>query len=107
MNTPTTQAGTSRPKTIGIALALVLATAMGGMVVAPALAKDEGHDRGRQAKAVHDRGHDRGYDDRGRREYGYGARYYQEPVYVPPPVYYAPEQSPGISIFLPLNIRLH
>jgi hypothetical protein len=26
-------------------------------------------------------------------------------VFVPPPVYYAPQQSPGINLFLPLNLR--
>jgi hypothetical protein len=26
-------------------------------------------------------------------------------VFVPPPVYYAPQQSPGINLFLPLNLH--
>jgi hypothetical protein len=30
---------------------------------------------------------------------------YAQPVYVPPPVYYGPRQSPGVSLFFPLNIR--
>ena len=30
---------------------------------------------------------------------------YAQPVYVPPPVYAAPMPSPGISLFLPLNLR--
>ena len=30
---------------------------------------------------------------------------YAQPVYVPPPIYYAPRQSPGVSLFFPLNIR--
>ncbi|ESS73044.1 hypothetical protein MGMO_37c00050 [Methyloglobulus morosus KoM1] len=41
--------------------------------------------------------------------YGYGNRQpyynYAQPVYVPPPVYYGPMQSPGVSLFFPLNIR--
>jgi len=53
-----------------------------------------------------DRGYDRGH--RGppprdyRRGYGYGS---PDVVYAPPPVVYAPEPSPGISLFLPINIR--
>jgi hypothetical protein len=30
---------------------------------------------------------------------------YSQPVYAPPPVYYEPQQSPGISLFFPLDIR--
>jgi hypothetical protein len=30
---------------------------------------------------------------------------YAQPVYVPPPVYYEPRQSPGISLFFPLDLR--
>lgn len=30
---------------------------------------------------------------------------YSQPVYVPPPVYYEPRQSPGISLFFPLDLR--
>jgi len=30
---------------------------------------------------------------------------YAQPVYVPPPVYYEPQQSPGISLFFPLDLR--
>jgi hypothetical protein len=31
--------------------------------------------------------------------------HYSQPVYAPPPVYYAPQQSPGISFFFPLDYR--
>ncbi|MGD0960741.1 MAG: hypothetical protein ABSB19_13125 [Methylomonas sp.] len=37
-----------------------------------------------------------------RHGYGYG---YAQPVYIPPPVYAVPPQSPGISLILPLNFR--
>ncbi len=30
---------------------------------------------------------------------------YPQPIYVPPPVYYQPQQPPGISLFLPFNLR--
>lgn len=34
-----------------------------------------------------------------------GAYTYAEPVYLPPPVYYQPRRSPGISLFFPLDLR--
>ncbi len=40
--------------------------------------------------------------------YGYGGGYrpiYRQPVYVPPPVYFPPSQSPGINLFLPFNLH--
>lgn len=55
--------------------------------------------------------HRRGYYGYGYGGYGrylppYPAPYgYAQPVYVPPPVYYPPLPSPGISLFFPLNIH--
>ncbi|MBI2801070.1 MAG: hypothetical protein HYX63_12475 [Gammaproteobacteria bacterium] len=55
-------------------------------------------------------GHRRG-EWRGDREgYGYRSEYrqpyhYSQPVYVPPPMHYEPRQSPGISLFFPLDLR--
>src|ERR1700730_9990029 len=50
------------------------------------------------------------HDNRERREYERRRyeqpRYYPQPVYAPPIVYYPPEQSPGISLFLPLDIHI-
>lgn len=77
-----------------IALVLAFASLIGGFSISPALARDDGHDRGWHG----DRGDHRG--DRGRRDYRY-----ERPVYVPPPVYYEPRQSPGISFFFPLDLR--
>jgi len=79
-------------------LGLVLATMIGSMEVAPALAKDdhkrmEKHDNGRNEH----RG--RGYDRDRRRVYRPDG--YRERVYVPPPVVYEPPSPPGISIFFP------
>ncbi len=49
----------------------------------------------------HRRNHYRHNDHRDYR-YGYG---YAQPVYVPAPVYYEPQPSPGISLFFPIDIR--
>jgi hypothetical protein len=81
-------------------MALVFASMIGGIYIAPAFSKDNGRHRG--------------YYNQSR--YGYSQRvyrqpprhyYYQAPVYVPPPVVYDPYpyQSPGISIVFPLNFR--
>ena len=100
-----------------IMVGLVLATMIGGLDASPALAGHEGdhgggrggdhggpgrgHDNGRHEGRGrgYDRGHYRG--GRGYRTYGYVA-----PVYVAPPVFYAPVPEPGVSIFLPtIHIR--
>jgi hypothetical protein len=78
-------------------MGLVLVVMIGGLDVAPALAKDdhkrvERHDNGRSEH----RG--RGYD-RGR--YAHGRGDYQPYGYAPPPVIYAPPPPSGISIFFP------
>jgi hypothetical protein len=86
---------------------LALAALIGSIDVAPAAADDHGRggrrDNGRYQGRGHGPGHDRGHY-RGRR--GYRSYGYVEPVYVPPPVYYAPPPAPGVSIFLPtIHIR--
>jgi hypothetical protein len=111
MKTSMKQAGTSRPGISKIVLALAVAAVMGAMATTPALAKDNHQGR-------HDNGLHKGQwkNDRDRNDWRPAYQpayrqaypqsyYYAEPVYVPPPVYYAPQQSPGVSIFLPLNIR--
>jgi hypothetical protein len=50
------------------------------------------------------------HESRGRGQQRYerreGPAYrYAEPVYAPPPVYYQPQSSPGISLFLPFDLR--
>ena len=83
-----------------VTIGLVLAAMIGSIDVAPALGKNDKHDNGRYEQRG--RGHDRGHYvyERGRRVYRpyYG---YQEPVYVAPPVIYAPPPAPGISIWFP------
>jgi len=89
----------ARPLLGKLVLALVCAGTL-GLAATPAFAED--HDRGRRDNHGNNgrhEGHDRNW-----RGNGYG--YQSQPVYVPPPVYYAPQPSPGISLFLPLNIRI-
>ena len=80
--------------TVGkIAMALVFASLICGISVAPAFARD--NDRRD------------GYYEHGRRGHRPPPRYYGGPVYAPPPVVYAPMpyQSPGISLVFPIHIR--
>jgi len=84
-------------------MALALATAISGLSIAPALAdRDNEHNRGKHSQREWrgDRDGYDGYRNEHRRPYSYA-----EPVYVPPPVYYEPRQSPGISFFFPLDLR--
>ena len=91
--------------TVGkIVMALVFASAIGGIFMAPAFGKD--NDDRREGYQEHGRSeHDRRRP--ARRVYQPARRYYPEPVYAPPPVVYypAPYQSPGISIVFPIHIR--
>ena len=100
------RSGSLRSPGIRFGIALAVAAALGAM--APAFA--DHHDRGdhgdrgdRGDRGGHDRGHWRhGYDRRDWRGNGY---YEPAEVYAPPPVYYPPEPSPGISLFFPVHIR--
>ena len=81
-------------------IALALASATVGLSISPAFADNDDHGRN---------GRDHRRDDHRRGEW-YHPEYrhpyvYAQPVYVPPPVYYAPRQSPGISLFFPLDFR--
>jgi hypothetical protein len=88
----------ARPILGKLVLALICATALGGMAATPAFARDDHRDDHRNDHR-NDGRHDRNW-------HGNGYGYQSQPVYVPPPVYYAPRPSPGISLFLPLNIRI-
>jgi hypothetical protein len=89
-----------------ILMALIFASMIGGLLVVPAFGDND--DRGRpkqQGRYDNRRWQDdrRWHDDRGRYRY---YRYQPETIYAPPPVYYAPQPSPGISIFFPpIHIR--
>ena len=108
MTTSANHATHVRPATSKIVLALAVASVMGAVAMTPARADNN-------RKEHQDQGLHKGQykNDRGRRESRPVYRpvyrqpyYYSQPVYAPPPVYYAPEPSPGISLFLPLNIRI-
>jgi Ni/Co efflux regulator RcnB len=87
-------------------LTLVLASAISAIAMPLALA-DVDDQRGGQRDEHHDkdRQKEKGHGDRDRHEYRQ-SNYYPQPVYVAPPVYYPPQQSPGISLFLPLDIHI-
>jgi hypothetical protein len=60
--------------------------------------RDEGNHR--------DQGHgDREHVDRDRRGHE-ERRFYPQPIYAPPAVYYPLQQSPGVTLFLPLDIHI-
>jgi hypothetical protein len=107
MKTSTNQARNFRPTISKIVMALAVVSVMGGMAMTPALGQyKEPQSRGRAAQ-------DRNQNDNRNRNDRHDQRAprpayqhpYSHPVYAPPPVYYAPQQSPGISFFFPLDIR--
>ena len=84
-----------------------------GLIALPALADQNnqgGQNRGQEGnhgargngRNQHD-GHHHDYRREGRP--GYYPYMYAQPVYVPPPVYYPPMPSPGISLFFPIELR--
>ena len=90
-----------------IVMALVFASMIGGISIAPAFGRDNDrrggyHDHGRYEHGRYGY-RSRAYYYRGYQPYGY----YPPPVYAPPPVIYAPApyQSPGISLVVPIRIR--
>jgi hypothetical protein len=115
MKTSTNQARNSRPTISKTVMALAVASVMGGMAMTPALAEDNDNRQGHQDQGLH-KGQSNGDRDRRdeyRREpqpvyqpvYQPSYYYYSQPVYAPPPVYYEPQASPGISLFFPLNFN--
>ena len=109
MKTSTKQASNFRPTISKVVMALAVASVMSGMAITPALAKDNDNRQGHRDNGLH-KGQSKG--DRDRPEYRPVYQpvyehpyYYSQPVYVPPPVYYTPQPSPGISLFFPLDLR--
>ena len=93
-------------------MALAFASVIGGLSISSsALAEDDGG-HGWQQNRKADKDHRKFEKHGGREGYGYGYRpvyqrpyNYAQPVYIPPPVYYEPRQSPGINLFFPLDFR--
>ena len=106
MNTSITQAGKLRPTISKIVAALAVASVVGAMSMTPAHGRDNDERQGYRDNGWHkgERHGDR--DRRERRPVYQRPYYYSQPVYAPPPVYYAPPPSPGISLFLTLNIHI-
>lgn len=93
-----------------VALAATWATVMAGLAMSPPLfARD--YDQGRRdGRNVEHRQRDWRANDARTHRYRHVFRQpyaYAQPVYIPPPVYYEPRQSPGISLFFPLDLRRH
>jgi len=109
MKTETIQTRTLGLTISKLMIALAFASVMSGLAIGPALAEDndrnnEHHDNGWHKGGSHDR--DRHEHEHDRHEYR-DPHYYSQPVYAPPPVYYVPRESPGITVFLPLDIHIH
>jgi hypothetical protein len=91
-----------------VLVALAFASIIGGLSVGTALGDDNDRRRAEQNRREYDRreqerdrrGNGVWHDNGGWRDNRGGWHAYH-PVYVPPPVVYAPSQSPGISIFFP------
>jgi len=97
---------------------LLIASTLSLLPVSTVLADPDGwggHEGGWGGHEGGWRGHDRNDWDR-RRAYGNGyggypqpvypqVYGYAQPVYVPPPVQYIPQPSPGINLVIPLNFR--
>jgi len=89
-----------------VVTAIALASLVGGLGASPAFAEHNDRDGRGHGQRDHQR------EWRGDRDayYAYRPYYrqpyrYAQPVYVPPPAYYEPRQSPGISLFFPLDLR--
>ncbi|MCP2088982.1 UNVERIFIED_ORG: hypothetical protein J2Y81_005069 [Paraburkholderia sediminicola] len=110
------------PVKTGITIAVGLALAIGGMSMAPAFGEGYGNGNGNgnhegqeQHGANNNYQHNQGHqsDHGNRHAYQHPGNdhrrgdYYgnQDYVYAPPPVVYAPESAPGISLFIPLQFR--
>ena len=106
MKTSTKQARNSGPTISKIVMALAVASVIGGMAITPAFAADNHRDNNhRQVHRDNGRHNGEWRGDRNDRRGYQQSYYYSQPVYAPPPVYYDPQPSAGISLVFPLNFR--
>jgi hypothetical protein len=102
MSNSTEQSNKSRLSAGKLGAACAVAALIGGLAMQPAMAYDHNH-HGYDRRAGYGYGYGHGYY--GRRDWRGGAYYTPYSVYAPPPVYYPPRPSPGVSLFFPLRIR--
>ena len=97
-----------------VVMALTLVSAIGVLSMSSAFADrdDDHHGRGDHDGYRYQREYQQpyGYGYGSRQPYGYPQGYqqpyaYTQPVFVPPPVYYVPQQPLGISLVFPLNFN--
>ena len=120
MKISTKQARNFRPTIGKIVIALAFASVMGGMIISSALGQYNQYNQSNESRtrAAQDRNQNDNRNRNARRDQrAYRPAYqhpyhYSQPVYAPPPAYYYPDQrpgislqSPGISLFFPLDIR--
>jgi uncharacterized protein HemX len=99
MTTSVTRAKNVRATAGKMLLAVALASALGGLSVGLELGDDRDR-RQEQQNRARQQEQERARYERDRRDFHRRQTY--RPVYVPPPVVYAPAPSPGISLFFPL-----
>lgn len=92
---------------IGLALAMLGVFAPSASHAQPGYHDQGGHHDTRQEVRHAPQRAPRDYRHNEHRDYGYRGDGYRDDGYAygPPPVVYAPQASPGISLFLPLEFR--
>ena len=87
-----------------VVMTLILVSAISVLSISSAFADGDGEHH------VHGDHDGYRYQREYQQPYGYQRGYqqpyaYVQPVFVPPPVYYVPQQPPGISLVFPLNFN--
>jgi len=87
--------------------AMALAALVGFLVV-PAIADERDKEHRDEHQARQQQRRPEPHRDQRREVHGYGyGNYYPQPIYAPPVVTYVEPQSPGITLFVPLNLHIH